>query len=299
MPIRTSTNLPCEQLTVADGNWAYKTERGPIHSIVLHTMVGTVQDADARFNTANSQVSAQYGLGLDGKLYQWVDEDNVAYHAGDWIVNQTSIGIECEDGTNPQTNPTGYNNTRPDALYEAAAKLVADICKFYDFPADTEHIFRHGDVIDKTVYPGGTACPDALDTGRIIAMAHDLLNPKPTAPTPAPDPVVQPTQPVEVPQPIQEPSPIPSVTPQDAPGQKIVSNPVVEQALPVQTATNSIQTPPSLSEAISEPSNQGGKVPFTVNQPISTTEQPNPLPFDGLVRLIIKALAFIGIEVKQ
>lgn len=293
MPTRVTADLPnITQFEVGDGNWADKSNRGPIHSIVLHTMVGTVQGADARFNTPNSQVSAHYGVGLNGSIYQWVDEDNVAYHAGDWIVNQTSIGIECEDGTNPQTNPTGYNNPRPDTLYESAAKLVADICKFYDFPADPEHIFRHGDVIDKTVYPGGTSCPDALDTGRIIAMAHDILNPKPSTP----DPVVQPVQPPEVVQPTQ---PLPPVTPQDAPGQETIQTPVPEQPLPVQTPTDPIQTPPSSSEAISEPSNQGGKVPFIVNQPISTLQEPNPLPFDWLVRLIIKALAFIGIEVKQ
>lgn len=185
MPTRQTTTLPdVTQFTVADGNW--DTDRGPIMSIILHTMDGTVEGANARFNNPASQVSAHYGVGLDGKLYQWCDEDNVAYHSGNYHVNQTSIGIEHEDGGN-------YNDPRPDILYASSAKLVADICKFYQIPCDSEHIFKHSSVIDRTIYPGGTACPDALDTDRIISMANDILNPKPVTES---QPTVTPTPPV-------------------------------------------------------------------------------------------------------
>jgi len=279
------TSLPCEQFEVADGNW--NTDRAPvIHSIILHTMVGTVAGANARFNTPNSQVSAHYGVGLDGKLYQWVDEDNVAFHAGNYLVNQSSIGIEHEDGTNPQTNPTAYNNPRPDALYESSAKLVADICKFYDFPADSDHIFRHEDVIDKQYYPGGTGCPDALDTNRIITMAAAILNPSATPPSP-----IAPPETPEVP-PVVEPTP--TVSEQPIP----VETPVIEQPVPPQETNTPIQTPTTPSEATSGVSGQAGKVPFTVESPVVTPIQPKPSLIDWLIGTILWLLHLVGIERK-
>lgn len=290
MPTRQATTLPCEQLEVGDGNW--NTDRAPIiHSIVLHTMVGTVAGANARFNTPNTQVSAHYGIGLDGKLYQWVDEDNVAFHAGSYIVNQTSIGIEHEDGTNPQTNPQGYNNPRPDALYETSAKLVAEICKFYDFPADTDHIFRHEDVIDKQFYPGGTSCPDALDTNRIIRMANEILNPPPL---PAPG-----SEPVQTPQsaPIVTNAIEPNQLVQNA-SEPVLSSPVVQPEV-VTTPTLPEQPISQPVEASSEASGQAGKVPFIVEQPISTPQQPNPQLLQLVYRLIIWLLHLIGIERKE
>src|SRR4030081_3246377 len=81
---------------------------GGISWIVLHTMVGTVASANARFQNPNQQASAHYGIGLDGSLFQWVDESDTAWHAGDFVVNQASIGIEHEDGGN-------YNSPRTDA----------------------------------------------------------------------------------------------------------------------------------------------------------------------------------------
>lgn len=303
MATRITTTLPdVTQLDVADGNWADAKSRGPIHSIILHTMVGTVAGAAARFNTPGTQVSAHYGVDLQGKLYQWCDEDNVAYHAGNWPVNATSIGIEHEDGTNPQTNPTGYNNPRPDALYEASAKLVADICKFYDFPADKDHIFRHQDVIDKTVYKGGTGCPDALDTDRIISMAAAILNPPAptsqpsmTPPTP-PAPVVEPTVTPQVPS-TPTSTPIPSATVTIAPDAvPAVQTPQSESNTVNNTPAQTVQAP---IEASSGVSGQAGKVPLSVSDPIIPPFQAKLISFDWLIGLITFLGKLIGIEAKQ
>jgi N-acetyl-anhydromuramyl-L-alanine amidase AmpD len=163
--MRTVTTLPVTELTVGPqydssterGNW--DTNRQAIVTVVIHTMDGTVQSADARFNDPTSNVSAHYGVGLDGKLYHWVDETNVAYHAGSYPVNQTSIGIEHEDGGH-------YNDQRPDALYTASANLVRDICAFYQIPINRSAIRKHSEVSENP-----TLCPDALDIDRIVREA--------------------------------------------------------------------------------------------------------------------------------
>lgn len=268
---RQTTSLQAIQFSVADGNW--DSNRGPIQSIVLHTIDGNIEGANEKFNTPHMQVSAHYGVGLDGKLYQWVDEDNVAYHAGNYPVNQTSIGIEHEDGGD-------YNGVRPDVLYNTSAKLVADICKYYDFPADKEHIFRHQDVIDKSIYKGGTSCPDLLDTDRIISMAQELLNPP--APTPSIDVAPQ--------------------TPEVPVAEVPVETPVVPETPKVdQTDTNTTSNTPN--QIVSNPSvaqvNTSGQAGRVLPFPHITFGKPvwaKPTFPNWFKELILRFLSFIGIE---
>jgi len=155
---RQVTTLPVIEKTVANGNW--DSSRSTIDRIVIHTMVGTAQAADTRFNNPSQQVSAHYGVLLNGTLWHWVDEDNTAYAAGDYAMNQRSINIEHEDNGD-------YNGTRPDSLYTTSAKLVADICAFYNIPIDRQHILKHSEVSDNP-----TGCPDALDIDRIVKQAQ-------------------------------------------------------------------------------------------------------------------------------
>lgn len=156
---RQVTGLKVIEKTVANGNW--DTSRKTIDRVIIHTMVGTASSADSRFNNSTQQVSAHYGVLEDGTIWHWVDEDNTAYHAGNYAMNQRSIGIEHEDNGD-------YNGVRPDALYTASAKLVRDICQFYNIPIDRQHILKHSEVI-------ATGCPDALDIERIVREAQGTV----------------------------------------------------------------------------------------------------------------------------
>ncbi len=131
--------------------------------IVLHTMVGTVGSANSRFQQPAQQASATYGVGLDGTLWQWVDEKDAAWANGTFDVNPgsnlDSISIEHEDGGR-------YNDPRPDTLYTASAALVRDICTRYSIPIDRAHIIGHRECANAS-----TACPDALDVERIVREA--------------------------------------------------------------------------------------------------------------------------------
>lgn len=136
-----------------------------IDSIVLHTMVGWISAANARFHNPSAQVSAHYGIRIDGTVWQWVDDNDTAYHAGMYYENLRSIGIEHEDGGD-------YNGIRPEALYIESAKLVADLCRLYAIPCvrgtGGPGIYDHRQIVP-------TGCPDALDTNRIIREAAALL----------------------------------------------------------------------------------------------------------------------------
>lgn len=158
---RKYTTLPYIEDPVATGN--FDGNRLPITGIILHTTVGTLAAAKARFNNPTSHVSAHYIVDTDGTLHALLEEFYVAYQAGNYPVNQRTIGIEHVDNGD-------YNGVRPDSLYTESAKLVADICKFYDIPCDRTRIQKHSEV-------HATGCPDALDVDRIVREANALLNP--------------------------------------------------------------------------------------------------------------------------
>lgn len=166
MPTRIATSLPYTELEVADGN--FDKTRSPIDRVIIHTMVGTWQCAAARFDDPASKVSAHYGVKLDGTYIHWLEETYTAFHAGDYPMNQRSIGIEHEDNGD-------YNGVRPDALYKASGALVKDICTFYGIPIDRSHILKHSEVSDAP-----TGCPDALDIDRIVQEAAQLSVPMAT-----------------------------------------------------------------------------------------------------------------------
>jgi regulator of replication initiation timing len=91
----------------------------------------------------------------DDTVYQWVKESEVAWHAGNWPINQCSIGIEHDATTTKNAS---------EKTYQTAGELLADICKRNNIPLDREHIIKHSEV-------SATQCPGTLDVDRIIALA--------------------------------------------------------------------------------------------------------------------------------
>lgn len=137
------------------GSPNYDKNRKPITKIVVHWFgVGDLNSANNRFQSASSGVSAHYGVS-DDTIYQWVKEEDVAYHAGNYEVNQCSIGIENDATTTKNAS---------EKTYQTAGKLIGEICKRHSIPLDREHIIKHSEV-------KATACPGTLDLNRLIAIA--------------------------------------------------------------------------------------------------------------------------------
>lgn len=86
-----------EQLLLPDG---VNHEDGGIRPrlYIVHIMQGTLEGTDAEFRNPENQVSAHFGIGdgrdeyPDGHLIQWVDTDNMAWHAAG--ANPYAIGVE-------------------------------------------------------------------------------------------------------------------------------------------------------------------------------------------------------------
>jgi hypothetical protein len=62
--------------------------------VVLHIMVGTLAGTDTWFHNPASQVSAHFGVGKDGSVYQWVDTADKAWAQA--AGNPVGISIEHE-----------------------------------------------------------------------------------------------------------------------------------------------------------------------------------------------------------
>jgi N-acetylmuramoyl-L-alanine amidase len=144
---------------------------GP-RAIVVHTTVGTFASAVAWFGSKESKVSSHYLVGLDGRVGQFVDEREVAWHArrvkdptvAPWLVavnpNLVTVGIEFEDLGDP------HGCDRSQEQYASGAGLIAGIAERWRIPLDREHIVGHREIFaEKT-------CPGNLDIDRLIAEAR-------------------------------------------------------------------------------------------------------------------------------
>lgn len=140
------------------GSPNYDSNRKPIDRIVIHWFgVGKQASADAQFQKPNG-TSAHYSI-EDNSIHQYVKEENVAYHAGNYAMNQRSIGIEhSAEPDRPATEIT----------YKNSGLLVADICKKYNIPADRQHIIKHSEV-------KATQCPGTMDLDKIISLAKQNM----------------------------------------------------------------------------------------------------------------------------
>ena len=134
------------------GNYtaASRPSSNPINKIVVHVTQGSWSSAINWFKDSRAGVSAHYTVrSSDGFVGQSVQEKDIAYHAGYWPYNQTSIGIEHEGYV---SDPKWFT----EAMYRTSAKLSAYLCKKHNIPVDRSHIIGHNEVPNAThTDPGG------------------------------------------------------------------------------------------------------------------------------------------------
>lgn len=153
-----------------------------ISGIIIHWMVGTLSSTDSIFQNRKRNTSAHYGV-EDDRLHQYVAEENTAYHAGNWDVNQRTIGIEHSAG--PGRAPS-------DATYESSAQLIAAIAKRHGLAINSSTVRPHNAII--ATQCSGEVSNGGVDIERLIRRANELLG----APTKPQQPAQPPAQPINV-----------------------------------------------------------------------------------------------------
>ena len=125
-------NLPLKMTQAPSPNFDERTL--PISLLILHyTGMETGEAALERMTDADAKVSAHYMVEEDGRIFQLVDEERRAWHAGfsEWQgetnINSCSIGIEIVNGGHDWPNADGSLPPFPDAQIIAVIALCKDI----------------------------------------------------------------------------------------------------------------------------------------------------------------------------
>ncbi|MER5641825.1 N-acetylmuramoyl-L-alanine amidase [Kitasatospora sp. NPDC002227] len=114
-----------------------------IQYIVIHDTEGGFDGSIQTFQNPATQASAHYIVRSgDGHVTQLVNDQNIAWHAGNKTINMHSIGIEHEGYAFPGDNATWYS----EQLYQSSATLVKYLAAKYNVPLDRQHIIGHDDV---------------------------------------------------------------------------------------------------------------------------------------------------------
>ena len=112
-----------------------------VRYIVIHDTESSYESTIAAAQNPLTYVSSHYVIrSSDGEITQMVPTKDVAWHAGNWNVNQQSIGIEHEGVA--KEGATWYT----EAMYQSSAKLVRYLAAKYHVPLDRNHIIGHDEV---------------------------------------------------------------------------------------------------------------------------------------------------------
>lgn len=140
-------------------------------AVVVHIMEGTLAGTDSWFRSPQSKVSAHYGIGRNGEVHQYVNENDSAWHAGrvwgsTWKLrkegvnpNRYTIGIEHEGQGDDEWT---------DAMYRTSAALIRDVCHRWSIPIDRDHIVGHREIYAHKTCPGSK-----VDLDRLIRLARE------------------------------------------------------------------------------------------------------------------------------
>lgn len=142
--------------------------------IVIHIIDGrNMSGAYHWFNNPDSQASAHYGVRKNGEVWQFVQEQDTAWHAGG--VNQPSWRL-LKPGLNPNLYTIGIEHEgRPgeeftEAMYESSSQLIANIADRWHLRINRDHIIGHNE-INSVTRPN---CPGTgVNLDKLVKMAYD------------------------------------------------------------------------------------------------------------------------------
>ncbi|MFG1606079.1 N-acetylmuramoyl-L-alanine amidase [Actinoplanes sp. NPDC049265] len=149
LPAAYASNNPADANAYGNYDPADRPRDLPIRYIVIHDTESSYQSTLASFQNPTAYTSAHYVIrSSDGEVTQMVRTSDIAWHAGNSLVNDESIGIEHEgyaaDGSVWFT----------DAMYRNSAALVRYLAARYHIPLDRDHIVGHDDIAHQRNYTG-------------------------------------------------------------------------------------------------------------------------------------------------
>lgn len=170
----SKSSLATIEVPAYEGNYT-KGRNTTIKAITIHHMAGklTAQRCGELFQRVGRKGSSHYGIGYNGEIANYVDENDTAWTNSNWPSNCESVTIETSN------DEVGGNWHVSDKSLESLIKLIADIAIRNNLGTlvKGENLTWHQLVADKK-YP--TACPGPYLISKldyIIEKANEIINP--------------------------------------------------------------------------------------------------------------------------
>lgn len=174
-----SIYVPASTNNYTQGRRGYK-----VCKITPHHMAGklTARQCGNIFANPNRQASSNYGIGYDGEIACYVDEENRAWTSSNRANDCQAITIEVANSANGEPWPIS------DAAWNSLVKLCVDICRRYGFRLTYDgtpngSLTRH-DMFANTNCPGktlGGRFKELADT--VNAQLDGKVEPTPSTPS--------------------------------------------------------------------------------------------------------------------
>lgn len=120
----SNSNLVNVNVPASTNNYTIGRSGRKIEMITIHHMAGVLTASECgKIFQGNRKASAHYGIGNDGEIAKYVDEENTAWANSNWNANCKAVTIEVSN------NKTGGDWTVSDKALNSLIKLVADIAK--------------------------------------------------------------------------------------------------------------------------------------------------------------------------
>jgi len=117
-----------------------------VTTIVIHVAETSFWGTVRTLTDPDRPASAHFVVSQEGEVVRLVDPNDVAWHAGNKAVNESSIGIEHEGFTYVRGSLTTTE-------IDSSARLVAYLAIRYGIPIDRKHLIGHDEVPDP-LHPG-------------------------------------------------------------------------------------------------------------------------------------------------
>lgn len=121
----SKSSLATISVPAYEGNFTYGRSGRNIEAVTVHHMAGklTAEQCGRIFQQVGRRGSSHYGIGYNGEIASYVDEENTAWTNSNWDSNCKSVTIETSNSEMGGSWPVS------DASLNALIKLVADIAK--------------------------------------------------------------------------------------------------------------------------------------------------------------------------
>jgi hypothetical protein len=140
-------------------------------AIVLHSLDDDLAGSESLFLDPASQESVHYTVSLLGDVYQYVDENDTAFHAGVAVNSSWEL---LKRNVNPNFYTIGVAlegrvaDPHPAPQLNACASLILEIAARWGIALDTDHIIGHNKIRASKNCPGG-----GLEISQLLMQVPD------------------------------------------------------------------------------------------------------------------------------